>query len=309
MKSKTLVLTLIGIIALFGTLLVIRAQEDAEACPSDTFVDASNDPDVLLEITCTEDTMVIETNNLPNYQVPGTTEAQTYTWYIPLEPQVAEEPIEIPLLDAVAVAVDGIQIHGPNGAPFDGYPDPVHEEMLVFCGGHHAAQTLFHHHASPDCLYEQLVENPDDETQLVGVVLGYAFDGYPILAPYICVDEACTEVTELESSWQRTQDVTNAWEANEYVEGSGDLDQCNGMELEDGSYAYFATHNFPYFLGCYHGIPDERSIEVARPSQGEQRQPAGGGQQPPTGGQGGQQPPTGGQGGQQPPPPPPTPGR
>jgi hypothetical protein len=298
MKSIILRIIVITILAL-SVLWGIQAQDDIVECPPHSFLDVSNDTDIILEVTCTEDTMIVETNNLPNYEVPGVTEPQTYTWYIPLEPEMAEEPIELPLLDAVAIGVDGIQIHGPNGAPFDGYPDPVYEELLVFCGGHHAAQTLFHHHALPDCLFEQLVENPDDLTQLVGVVVGYAFDGYPILAPYLCTNEACTEVTELHSSWQRTQDVTNAWEANEYIEDSGDLDQCNGMILEDGSYAYFATDTFPYFLGCYRGIPDERSLEAARPQGGEgQGQTGTSGQQPPT--PGGQQP-----GGQ--PPPRPTP--
>ncbi|MEM7345662.1 MAG: YHYH protein, partial [Chloroflexota bacterium] len=37
-------------------------------------------------------------------------------------------------------------------------------------------------------------------------------------------------------------------------EGSGDLDQCNGLTLADGSYAYFATDTFPYFMGCYYGV-------------------------------------------------------
>ena len=32
------------------------------------------------------------------------------------------------------------------------------------------------------------------------------------------------ELRKLESSWRRTQDLRNAWEAHEYIEGSGDLD-------------------------------------------------------------------------------------
>jgi len=47
-----------------------------------------------------------------------------------------------------------------------------------------------------------------------------------------------------------------AWDAHEYVAGSGDLDACNGMIRADGSYAYYATDTFPYLLSCYRGEAD-----------------------------------------------------
>ena len=28
------------------------------------------------------------------------------------------------------------------------------------------------------------------------------------------------------------------------------------MTRPDGSYAYYATDEFPYFIACYHGTPD-----------------------------------------------------
>lgn len=237
-----------------------QSSTSASNCPSSKFVSVSNVAGVVLNVTCTSSEMVVETNNMPNFQVPGTTKPELRTWYIPLTPQVASQPVTLPLGGPVAVAIDGIQIHGPNGADFDGYPDPVHEGMLVACGGHHANQTLFHFHARPDCLLTQLGVDTNDPTQMVGVVLAYAFDGYPILTPYICDNADCSQVKELESSWEYVSDVTNAWEANQYVAGSGDLDQCNGLTLPDGSYAYFATDGFPYLLGCYHGVPDARDL-------------------------------------------------
>jgi hypothetical protein len=93
------------------------------------------------------------------------------------------------------------------------------------------------------------------------LVVGYAFDGFPILAPWECVDEDCEEVKELASSWQRTVDVKDAWAAHEYVEGSGDLDECNGKFGSDGTYRYYATETFPYFFACYKG-------EAERPGGG-----------------------------------------
>jgi hypothetical protein len=30
------------------------------------------------------------------------------------------------------------------------------------------------------------------------------------------------------------------------------LDECNGLQLPDGSYVYYTTHEPPYTIGCYH---------------------------------------------------------
>ena len=44
----------------------------------------------------------------------------------------------------------------------------------------------------------------------------------------------------------------------EYIEGSGDLDQCNGRygvtpEFPDGIYYYVVTDDFPFFTRCLKG--------------------------------------------------------
>jgi hypothetical protein len=88
------------------------------------------------------------------------------------------------------------------------------------------------------------------------------------LAPYVCEDSACTKVGEVQSSWQRTQDVRDAWQAHEYIEGSGDLDQCNGMIRPDGTYAYYATDTFPYILGCYRGVANVSAPNGEAPPEG-----------------------------------------
>ena len=45
----------------------------------------------------------------------------------------------------------------------------------------------------------------------------------------------------------------------EYVEGSGDLDECNGRvgvtpEFPDGIYHYYATDSYPYLQRCVKGV-------------------------------------------------------
>ena len=50
-----------------------------------------------------------------------------------------------------------------------------------------------------------------------------------------------------------------AWACNVFTEQKADTaetlyaDQCNGRVQADGSYAYYATEDFPYFLGCFVG--------------------------------------------------------
>jgi hypothetical protein len=173
-------------------------------------------------------------------------QAQDYSWEIPLNPTVDETPDQIPLLGVVAVAVNGMPIFGPNEAGNLGFGDPYLDQILDFCNGHTGAGGAYHFHARPECLFTDFEGN-------TSLVVAYALDGYPILAPYICKNGDCAAVKEVQSSWQKTSDAQAAWDAHEYVAGSGDLDQCNGTTLADGSYAYFATDSFPYFLACYHG--------------------------------------------------------
>lgn len=208
-----------------------------------------------IAVSCDNDTVRIESNGIPNFEfvpiTPNALTTQNFVFEIPRNPSVASTNEAVPLVGAAAVAVNGLPIFGPTEAPRDGSRDPYLDQILDYCNGHTAPGGVYHFHARPDCLYQ----NAAGQTSLV---LGYAFDGYPILAPYVCADAACSSVTKVESSWRQIEEeygttIQNAWDAHEYVAGLGDLDRCNGMTMADGSYAYFATDTFPYFVGCYHG--------------------------------------------------------
>ena len=41
----------------------------------------------------------------------------------------------------------------------------------------------------------------------------------------------------------------------EFIAGSGDLDECNGM-MRAGVYGYYVTDSFPWVLGCFKGTPN-----------------------------------------------------
>jgi hypothetical protein len=265
MKKRSLLYTLVALLASasFGLAGFSPAPQPADLqieiadCAADHFIEVgrgatnSQYPDPLLEVSCDGETATIRTNNIPNFAfvqtTPNALQAQDYTITIPQNPVVADETTAVPLVGISAIAVNGLLIFGPTEAPQDGSRDPYLDQILDDCNGHTAQQGNYHFHARPDCIFETI----DGQ---VGLVIAYALDGFPILAPYLCVDAACTQTVEVASSWQLTNPAVDAaWEQHSYVAGSGDLDACNGMFLDDSSYVYFATDTFPYFMGCYVG--------------------------------------------------------
>ncbi len=213
--------------------------------------------DPSLVAACDGDDVVVQTNSMPDYLYieasPGDPEASDLTFRIPLVPVVASTPGDIPALGPSAVAINGVAIYGPTEATGGDVLSLV--GALSACGSHNGP-TGFHMHlflwaAGVDCLYDaELVESNS-----AGQV-GWSLDGYPIMSGFTCVDAACSSVRQLVSSWQLTDDslfASDTWNAHSYVEGSGDLDQCNGRVDADGQYRYYTTPTFPYFMGCYRG--------------------------------------------------------
>ena len=201
---------------------------------------------------CTADRLIIQGNGIPNFEfvpvTPNPLMVQNYTWRLPKRPRPAAVKRQVPLLGPIAVAVNGLPIFGPNEAPQHGTADPLLDQLLDFCNGHTARGGVYHFHVMPRCLFDAI----DGRTSLV---VGYAFDGYPILAPWECTDHSCNSVRKITSSWRKVNRQRHVWRSNEYKAGAGDLDRCNGMTRPDGTYAYYATDKFPYFLACYSGIP------------------------------------------------------
>jgi hypothetical protein len=233
---------------------------DGDACPDEVFLveevnsyeQSGGAPDPELEVACTDDTLVVASNNIPNFEfvqmTPNDLEAQDNVYEIPLEPTEADTPGAMGL-GTVGVTVTGLDVFGAFEAPQDGYRDPYLDGLLDFCNGHTAPGGQYHVHARYDCIFD----DPDQ----VGLVYGYLFDGYELVSPWICVDDACTETRQVTSSYVRIDDNgIGAFEAWEYQEGAGDLDICNGMVGADGEYRYYLTDEFPYLPFCFHGVTD-----------------------------------------------------
>ncbi len=242
------------------------AARAAGDCPTSNFPEVSADPangaypDPSVQVSCNSKYLKVRSNGIPNYEFVQTTpnelQAQDHTFKVPLYPALVGETTEIPLLDTVAFAVNGIPIFGPNEGPLpDPFGDPVFNGLLDDCLGHTAERGDYHYHAMlVTCPIEGIIGRTD-----ASPVIGYANDGFPIYGPFGCSDADCSKVIEYQSAWQQIGDPsTFAWDAYEYAERKQDkyLDQCNGHEGPQGDYHYHATEDFPYLLGCYSGSED-----------------------------------------------------
>ena len=140
----------------------------------------------------------------------------------------------------------------------------------------------YHYHGMPELLIDLL---EDDQSM---TLVGWASDGFPVYARYGYADanDSGSEVISLQPSWRlKTEpdegrpDTLTALEGGpgqgtiypnipiqlgaftqdfEYIEGHGDLDECNGRigvtpEFPEGIYYYIVTDDFPYFSRCLKG--------------------------------------------------------
>ncbi|MEM9515254.1 MAG: YHYH protein [Actinomycetota bacterium] len=198
---------------------------------------------------CVGDNIVITSNGIPDYTYietsPGSPQAGDLQFTIPADPEVAATTTAVPALGTAAVSLTGIPIYGPTEGTGGDVLSLV--GALSECGSHNGP-TGFHIHlfgtsATTDCLFTP------EAAAAAPQLLGYALDGYPIY----------TGNDQYTSSWELTDAslfATDTWAAHSYVEGSGDLDECNGLVDESGNYAYYTTDTFPYVLGCYTGVVD-----------------------------------------------------
>ena len=104
-------------------------------------------------------------------------------------------------------------------------------------------------------------------------LIGWASDGFPIYARYgySAAEDANSDIKVITGSYQLVTEISDArpdvaiyelgtfaqdWQ---FVEGSGDLDECNGRfgvtpEFPEGIYHYYATDTYPYFQRCVKGV-------------------------------------------------------
>ena len=104
-------------------------------------------------------------------------------------------------------------------------------------------------------------------------LVGFAADGFPIYTSYGHTNpkDATSPLKKLRSSYRlkkgnRPGGPSGTYDGRftedfEYVQGSGDLDECNGRfgvtpEYPCGIYHYYITEEFPYISRLFRGTPD-----------------------------------------------------
>lgn len=234
---------------------------------------------------------VIHTNCMPNHavgpyfandSVPQPTEMNLY---LPVSPEVGESTT--PVGDRmVGVAV--------NGVPFESvapkYRDSDEWRYNVLApgvrqwlgldanNGHVYPNGQYHYVANPLGLLcgilDQYQKTPGGAVPMVQ--LGWAADGFPIYAELDfgpLVDEGTALAHTLFRSSYRLKSGRRPHgspggvfdgtfvQDYEYVQGSGDLDECNGRfgttpEHPNGTYYYVVTRHFPFLPPAFRGTPD-----------------------------------------------------
>jgi hypothetical protein len=218
-----------------------------------------------------------DTGEFPNSGNPNTISAQDVSYTIPLDPVYTGEPTEVrePGTSLAGIKFEpGTAERDPGtSAPIEAFQDLL-DLGLDFNNAHVQPDGTYHFHGVPEPL-------DDSDGAEHSALVGFMHDGFPVYALYGhgSAETADGTVREITSSWQLregeradgepagTYDGTYTGDYD-YVEGSGDLDECNGTftvtpEYPDGTYAYFITDTFPYISRCLMGELDETALTAA----------------------------------------------
>ena len=225
---------------------------------------------------------IFKTNAIPNHDFndggnafPNDVSEQNDQFEITTSPTKSNEVTKISLQIDNAVLLNGVKVdllaagcfgvgNGKIGCNDMSQPwryDPMHEANGFEVDSHNAhAQPdgTYHYHGSPLALFE-------DSDSHDSPVIGFAADGFPIFGSYFNDQGSIRKAISSYRLKVGSRPDGNAYPGGtydgafrddyEYVEGLGDLDECNGM-TKDGVYAYYITPNYPYVLACFTGTPD-----------------------------------------------------
>jgi hypothetical protein len=244
--------------------------------------------------TCSDNTRVLAANGIPDHDVgtfpnannPNTITEQSVSASYPLEPTESVVVTELGGPRGVTgYVLNGVKIDADTAGSCD---DSGNNCSLIGNNGNWSIEALgqtsfnfgtddnnahvqpsgaYHYHGMPEGFVAKQGGNSSTMT-----IIGWAADGFPIYARYgySITDDASSELKSMTGSYQLVSNVSNSRPSTdtyslgtfsqdwEYVEGSGDLDECNGRvgvtpEFPDGIYHYYATDSYPYFQRCVKG--------------------------------------------------------
>jgi hypothetical protein len=203
------------------------------------------------------------TGNFPNRGNPNSISKQSHKYKVPLQPHKNNQPRD--QRGAVGIALNGVPFE-PGTAEFWNNDRSWNYEALsgsinlgLDMNNAHVQPTgSYHYHGIPTGIINKPLTH-----------VGYAADGFPI---FVSKSNQYKSGYQLKSGSRPSGSrgpggnydgtFTNDYT---YVARSGDLDICNGKEV-NGKYVYILTSDFPYVPRCLFGSSDP-SFERKRPPQ------------------------------------------
>ena len=245
--------------------------------------------------TCTDTTRELSANGIPDHDVgtfpnannPNTITEQTVSASYTLEPAQTTSATELGgPRGTTGYVLNGVKIDAGTAGTCD---DSGNSCSMAGNVGNWSIEALgqtvfdfgtddnnahvqpggaYHYHGMPEGFVSKRGGNSSAMT-----IIAWAADGFPIYARYgySIADDATSALKTLTGSYQLVSNISNSRPSTEtyplgtfsqdwvYVEGSGDLDECNGRmgvtpEFPDGIYHYYATDSYPYFQRCVKGL-------------------------------------------------------
>jgi hypothetical protein len=266
----------------YNNVYEASALDIARSLGFDADVSISND-----DSSCT-----LASNGIPNHDFNDVTASfathvaeLNSTFNIPRNPSIAgsfsaldQRTYNAVMLNGVVLDILSAGCYDPNGprADADGNVaigcateddwllDPLGTESK-FGADQHNAHTQpdgrYHYHGSPEAMFD---DNPGPDGS---PVIGFAADGFPVYGSYF-LDPDSGRVRKAVSGYSlkagsrgtQSDDNPGGDYDGSYIDdweytGSGDLDECNGMMIDD-LYAYYVTDSYPWVIGCFKGTPD-----------------------------------------------------
>jgi len=227
------------------------------------------------KVTITKDSRLMVTNSLPNHKTgvfpnegnPNTISAQNRTFNFPLVPKYTGKASWI---REPGIALNGIKFEPGTGEVVacesgENYRIEALQDVidlgLDYNHAHVQPTGAYHYHGTPT----EVIKEFDSGEDLVHI--GFAHDGFPM---YYSKTNAYKPSFKLIEGKREGEDCTytrpgikvdieegghhdGTFNTDfEYVAGTGDLDECNGITI-DGQYMYLVTNDFPYISRCLMG--------------------------------------------------------
>ena len=226
------------------------------------------------------------TGTFPNQGNPNTIQTVFQTWRVPDVPERTDTATD---MATFGITLDGIKLERDTAESFRNEGVWRYEAITpglarrqsagarfewlgTDCNNAHVQPTgAYHYHGLPEGLINRLGEGVSGATDMIAG--GFAADGFPLYLRYGYrdPDDPQSGLVTVRGSWMlppgtRPSGPGGPYDGTfrenwEYVEGSGDLDHCNGRfgvtpEHPAGTYHYYITDDYPYIPRCVFGTPD-----------------------------------------------------